>query len=69
MCIRDSRWLLLTALFMGFGLTHHVSLLFLIAVGLVFVLIVDRSLIRTPRRWLWPVVAGSSEHIADTRRR
>ena len=52
------RWLLLTALFMGFGLTHHVSLLFLIAVGLVFVLIVDRSLIRTPRRWLWPVVAG-----------
>ncbi len=52
------RWLILTALFMGFGLTHHVSLLFLIAVGLLFILIVDRSLIRAPRRWLWPVVAG-----------
>lgn len=51
-------WLILTALFMGFGLTHHVSLLFLVAVGLLFILIVDRSLMRTPRRWLWPVVAG-----------
>ncbi len=51
-------WLFLTALFMGFGLTHHVSLIFLIAVGLVFILVVDRSLIRAPRRWLWPVLAG-----------
>lgn len=52
------RWLTLTALFMGFGLTHHVSLIFLIAVGLVFVLMVNPSFIRSPQRWGWPVAAG-----------
>lgn len=52
------RWLIVTALFMGFGLTHHISLLFLILVGLVFILVVDRSLIRQPRRWWRPVGAA-----------
>lgn len=52
------RWLALGALFMGFGLTHHVSLLFLVGVGLVFILIVDPTFIRTPKRWLRPLLAG-----------
>lgn len=52
------RWLILAALAMGFGMTHHVSLLFLILVGLAFVVLADRSLLRAPRRWLWPVVAA-----------
>ena len=52
------RWLMLAALFMGLGLTHHVSLVFLIGVGLVFVLLKEPSIIRTPRRWLRPILAG-----------
>ena len=52
------RWLALGALFMGLGLTHHVSLLFLVGVGLVFILIVDPTFIRTPERWPRPFLAG-----------
>ena len=52
------RWLTLVALFMGFGLTHHISLVFLIAVGLGFVVILDPAIIRSPRRWVRPVTAG-----------
>lgn len=52
------RWLVVTGLFMGFGLTHHVSLIFLIAVGIVFILIVDPAIARAPRRWIKPVAAG-----------
>lgn len=52
------RWLIATALFMGFGLTHHVSLLFLIVIGLLFVLVVDPSILRSPHRWKWPIIAG-----------
>lgn len=57
---RPDRWLILTALFMGFGLTHHISLVFLIGVGLVFVLIVDPAFIRAPGRWWRPLLAGLS---------
>ena len=57
---RPDRWLILTALFMGFGLTHHVSLVFLIGVGLLFVLIVDPAFIRVPGRWWRPLLAGLS---------
>jgi hypothetical protein len=52
------RWLVMTALLMGFGLTHHVSLLFLILIGLVFILLVDRALIHQPWRWWRPIVAS-----------
>lgn len=55
----DNRWLATTFLAMSFGLTHHVSLLFLVLVGLLFIILVDRSLIRMPRRWWKPVLAGS----------
>jgi hypothetical protein len=52
------RHLLWAALGLGFGLTHHASLLFM---GLVFgvaLLLFDPSLLRQPRRWLRPVLAG-----------
>lgn len=52
------RWLMTAALSMGFGLTHHISLLFLFFIGLVFVVLADRSLIRSPHRRLRPVLAA-----------
>lgn len=52
------RWLILSALLMGFGVTHHVSLLFLVAVALVFVAWVDPSILRSPRRWVAPGLAA-----------
>lgn len=52
------RWLMAAALSMGFGLTHHISLLFLVLIGLVFVILADRSLIRSPRRWLRTVLVA-----------
>lgn len=53
------RRLTLAALFMGFGLTHHVSLLFLAVVGLIFVFMVEPALLRSPRRWIRPIAAGA----------
>ncbi len=52
------RRLVWAALAMGFGLTHHVSLLFLVGVGLLFVVIVDPSFAPRPRRWGRPLAAG-----------
>ena len=52
------RHLLWAALGLGFGLTHHASLLFM---GLVFglaLLVFDPTFIRQPRRWLRPILAG-----------
>jgi len=55
---RADHRLALAALSMGFGLTHHVSLLFLILIGLGFVVLVDPALLRAPRRWWRPLVAA-----------
>jgi hypothetical protein len=55
---RGDRWLIAAALAMGFGLTHHPSLVFLLLVVLLFVPLADRALLRQPRRWLWPALAG-----------
>lgn len=52
------RWLILTALALGFGVTHHTSLVFLAMIALLYVLLADRTLWRMPRRWLWPAVAA-----------
>ena len=54
----DNR-LVVAALLSGLALTHHVSLAFLILIGLVFVIWVDRSLLRAPRRWWRPLLAGA----------
>lgn len=55
---RPDRWLTLAAFFMGLGLAHHISLVFLIGVGLVFILITEPTFIRMPSRWVRPVLAG-----------
>jgi len=52
------RWLTLTAVAMSFGLTHHISLVFLVLIGLLYILLADRTLIRTPRRWWRPAIAA-----------
>ena len=47
-------FLLLTTLTISFGITHHVSLVFMgIAFG-IFVLVVDPTFIKTPRKWIRP---------------
>lgn len=51
-------WLVITGFFMGLGVTHHVSLVFLVAVGLVFIVLADPSILRQPRRWMWPAGAA-----------
>lgn len=52
------RWLIVLALALGFGLTHHVSLAFIGLICLTFIPIVDPAFLRTPRRWLRPSLAG-----------
>ena len=54
----SDRWLIRFALVMGIGLTHHVSLAFLAVFGLLFVLVTDPGLVRSPRRWARPLAAG-----------
>lgn len=55
---RADRRLILLAFFLGLGVGHHPSLVFLALVVLIYVLFSDRPLIRQPRRWFWPIVAG-----------
>jgi len=52
------RWLVVLALALGFGLTHHVSLAFIGLICLTFIPLVDPAFLRTPRRWWRPILAG-----------
>ncbi len=52
------RCLILFALAMGFGLAHHLSLAFMALIFGLFIVLVDPSLLKTPRRWLKPILAG-----------
>lgn len=52
------RFLLLFALGLGLGITHHASLAFMGVVFLLFVVWVDASLLRAPRRWRRPLLAA-----------
>ena len=52
------RWLTLFALALGFGVVHHASLVFIGLVCLIFVVVVDPGLLRTPWRWIRPFLAG-----------
>lgn len=54
------RWLVLFALLLGWGVTHHVSLLFMGAVLGLFALLVDPHILRTPHRWTRPLLATLS---------
>jgi hypothetical protein len=51
------RFLILFGLTFGLGITHHASLVFLGLVAVLFILILDRSLLRTPARWWRPILA------------
>jgi hypothetical protein len=53
----SDRYLILFALLFSLGLSHHVSLIFPGIFFIAFVLLVDPSLLRQPRRWIKPGVA------------
>jgi hypothetical protein len=52
------RYLILLGLAMGAGLAHHLSLAFMALIFLLFLLFADPALLKTPRRWLKPALAG-----------
>ncbi len=54
----SDKWLALGALALGFGITHHPSLVFIGIVGIIFIFWVQPSLIREPRRWIRPFLFG-----------
>jgi hypothetical protein len=54
---RADRYLILFALALGLGLTHHASLAFLGLVAIIFILLVDGQLWRSPGRWWRPLLA------------
>ncbi|PIE80091.1 MAG: hypothetical protein CSA11_09250 [Chloroflexi bacterium] len=55
---RADRFLNVFALAIGFGVAHHLSLAFMALVFGLFVVLIDPSLLKTPRRWLKPILAG-----------
>ncbi|MDX1412643.1 MAG: DUF2723 domain-containing protein [Candidatus Promineifilaceae bacterium] len=55
--VKADRFLILFALSFGFGVTHHASLIFIGAVAVAFILIIDPSLLRSPGRWWRPILA------------
>ncbi|MCZ7542641.1 MAG: DUF2723 domain-containing protein [Anaerolineae bacterium] len=54
---RENRILARFALCVGLGLTHHASLVFVVAVFVAALVAADRALLRQPRRWLRPGLA------------
>lgn len=55
----SDRYLLLFALVLSLGITHHASLLFMGTVFVLLVLWMDRELIAMPSRWFRPLLAAS----------
>jgi hypothetical protein len=53
----NDRNLVLFALALSLGLTHHLSLLFPATVFIAYLTLVDPGLLRQPRRWLKPIAA------------
>ncbi len=54
---RKQRWLALTGLLLGLGLTHHRLTLLLFPAVLLFIVWGDPGLIRRPRAWIAPILA------------
>ncbi|TET54559.1 MAG: DUF2723 domain-containing protein, partial [Anaerolineales bacterium] len=54
---RRDRWLIVFALALSLGLTHHPSLIFIALVCFGYLLLTDPALLRRPRRWVKPGVA------------
>lgn len=57
---KSDRYLSFAALALGFGITHHPSLLFMGIVGILYLFWVQPSLIHAPRRWIRPFFFGIS---------
>ncbi len=56
---RDAdRWLIVAALVAGLGMTHHRMIALLLPAAFIFILWSDPSLVRRPRRWIRPLLAG-----------
>ncbi len=53
-----TRFLVLFAASLTLGLTHHPSLIFVGILLIAYLFLIDPSLIREPRRWRWPILAG-----------
>ncbi len=51
-------WLVVLALALSLGITHHLSLAFMGGVFLITVVVIDPSLVRTPHRWGRPLLAA-----------
>lgn len=54
----SDRWLVLFALALTLGFTHHLSLAFMGVVFVLFVLVVDPSFLKMPKRWPRPLLAA-----------
>ncbi len=52
------RWLVVAALAVSLGVGHHLSLAFMGVVFLLFVMVVDPSIVKMPKRWLRPLLAA-----------
>lgn len=55
---QKEHWLILFGLAVGFGITHHASLVFMSLLFFLYLLAVDPSLLKEPKRWLRPILAG-----------
>jgi hypothetical protein len=55
---RPDRWLMAAALTAGLGMTHHRMMALLLPAALVFIFWTDPALLRTPRRWVGPLLCG-----------
>jgi hypothetical protein len=53
----SDRYLILFALALSLGLTHHPSIIFPASAFIIYLILVDPVLLRQPRRWLKPIVA------------
>ncbi len=54
---RSDQYLILFALAIGLGVTHHASLVFMGLIFVVFTILVDPSFVRSPQRWWRPFLA------------
>ncbi len=55
---QQTRRLTWLALFTALGVLHHASLAFIAVVTVLGVLLLDPSILKQPKRWRWPLLAG-----------
>jgi len=54
---QSDQWLVLFAISLSLGLTHHASLVFPASIFIIYLIIIDPALLHQPRRWLKPIGA------------